>query len=202
MDGLDTIAGVREGEFKGTKEIGQELASIIAQVLSVGGGTTEGDRRALAPESFAADTKGVIQYVTGNPQQAIQDGLLEQLEHMLDRERKFWKKTMNKKNNLLFHTIRPVFDREDGDGRFVNKDLMRDWVNLLESSDALTDLSRDVVIVGDTGDAGGGGNAGVEAIPVDVPIEEAPSGGDSVAELEASLAADEAELAALLAGEE
>lgn len=133
MDGLDTIEGIKQGEFKATKQIGAELGSIIAQVLAPGGTSTAEDRRSLAPESFAADAQGVIQYVTGNPQEAIDDGLLEQLKHMLDRERKFWNGRLKENNAQMYYTVKPVFDRKGSDGKFVNSDLARNWADLMET---------------------------------------------------------------------
>jgi hypothetical protein len=133
MDGLDTVKGIEEGEFKATKQIGAELGSIIAQVLAPGGSSTAEDRRSLAPESFAADAKGVIQYVTGNPQEAIDSGLLEQLQHMLERERKFWNDRLKKSNAQMYFTVKPALERKGGDGRFVNADLARNWGDLMDT---------------------------------------------------------------------
>ncbi|MDM8548292.1 hypothetical protein QUF61_17510 [Candidatus Venteria ishoeyi] len=110
QDALDTITGIEEGEFEGTQQIGQEIASIIAQVLSTGGQSTESQQRALFPNSWAGSVKNKIQEIKGKPMDAIPKPLLKQLEHMLTREKNFWDSRIADVNKSLAGTLAPIFN--------------------------------------------------------------------------------------------
>jgi hypothetical protein len=155
MDGLDTIKGIEEGEFKGTQQIAAELGSILAQVLAPGGGSTEKDRENLTPQSLGGTIDDTIQYISGNPQDAVSKDLMMQLKHMLERERKFWNNRLKENNAQMYFTVKPVLERKGVDGKFVNSDLARNWADLMETlaergefdkpvtREALGDVSRE-----------------------------------------------------------
>lgn len=132
MDGLDTIKGIDEGDIVDTQQIASELGAIITNVLASGGASTKDDRENMTPKSLGGTIKDTVQYISGKPQDAVSKDLLDQLKHMLDRERKFWNDRLMKNNDQLFFAVRPIIERQDIEGRFVNKDLARDWSDLME----------------------------------------------------------------------
>jgi len=111
QDALDTISGIDEGDFIGTQQIGQEVASIIAQVLSVGGQSTESDRKQLFPKSWSGSISNQIQEIKGKPMSAVPKPLMDQLKHMLQREKNFWDSRITDVNKSLSGILGNVFDR-------------------------------------------------------------------------------------------
>ncbi len=239
QDALDTIKGIDAREFKATLQIGSELASIIAQVMASGQGTTESDRKAFFPASWSGTVKDAWQTATGKPIDAMPKDLLDQLKHMLTREKKFWDQRIQDIGASLAGTLAPIFNTvavnpNTGKRTKTRKDAQRLFINwLLTQNDATKTISErigegstyDILNLMTTKEErklfeedaqnadmkynpsnGEGSNTVINVGQGTVdnkqdsqskPTDTVESTGGSVADIEASIAADEAELAAL-----
>jgi len=109
QDALDTLEGTGKDGYKATKQIGQELAAIIAQVLSAGGAVTEAQMNAVFPSSLQGDLGNMAQHITGEAVDSLPEGLLNQLRKMLEREQTFWNKRISNINTSLAGTLGDIF---------------------------------------------------------------------------------------------
>jgi len=138
QDALDTISGIEEGEFEATQQIGQEIASIIAQVLSTGGTSTLEDRRAMFPNSWKGTITNQIQEIKGKPLSAIPKPLIDQLKHMLEREKNFWDSRISDVNKSLSGMLSPIFNRTamvNGKLTRIRKEDQKQFANWLINQD-------------------------------------------------------------------
>jgi len=67
-----------------------ELATGIASLLSGSNAPAESTIRHLIPKTAQGSLADMKQYVTGNPQQFITPGRMQQMKHTLERERAYW----------------------------------------------------------------------------------------------------------------
>jgi polyhydroxyalkanoate synthesis regulator phasin len=131
-DGLDTIVGFKAGLIP-TSQAGQELASILASVLKGGGTATESEVKGLMPETAKRKFADWKTWITSSPQEAMTPKMVDQFKKMLERENTFWSKKIRQQDKTLESMIRPILNRKDKHGRFVNKDLYEDWQYFMQT---------------------------------------------------------------------
>lgn len=110
-DGMRIIESVKKGKFLPTKQVGEELATVLASTLQGGNAASQGMVKNLIPETLWGDFKGAKQYLMNKPQSSISHDFLDQFEKQLAGQYDFYKEKNAVIKKQAEESLKPYFDK-------------------------------------------------------------------------------------------
>ena len=131
MAGLNAtdIAGLRElakHKFVPTEQFTYDLAMSLAAIMGGGNQPAYAMVEHMVPGNARADWKKLVQYLTANPQEYLNDKFLDHFEEAMQREIKYWGEQRDNMIAGIAHFMDPVFTRR--------KDLWESFRNGVEAA--------------------------------------------------------------------
>lgn len=133
-DAKRIIDSVKSGQFKANPQVARELATSLATAITGGSAPTQTQIDELVPQSLKGKIADLQQFATAKPQTFLSKDFLDHFEHQIQGQQKYWGEKANESAKKLYHTVKPVFERQDIEtGLPVNKDLLENWENSIAS---------------------------------------------------------------------
>lgn len=118
-DGLRIIDAIKSGQIVGDKAVQEELATVMASMLT-GGQPGEHAIRAFQTRTGLTDSAKAAAYISSAPSNAISKAFLKQWEHQLEGQDKYYRELRDNTIKAQWEKLKPSLDKnEEEKKRFI-----------------------------------------------------------------------------------